>query len=64
MKAMCNLGEAVAAMGREQGIEQGAELNLLENIKNLMETMNLTAERAMDALKVPEEKRQKFKDML
>ena len=45
--------------GNEQK-RKGAEDNLVENIKNLMETMSLTAQQAMDALKVPEESREKY----
>ena len=32
----------------------------IETIKNLMETLSLTAQQAMDALKVPEESREKY----
>ena len=56
---MCNLGMAVELKGVEkgvaQGIKQGVEIKLIEDIKNLMDTLKLTAEQAMDALKVPKE---------
>ena len=68
MKRMCNLGEAVAAMGMEKGVEKGivigAEKNLLANLRSLMETLGFTAEQAMDALKVPAGERRKYADML
>ena len=38
--------------GQAKGLEQGN----LENVRNLMETMNLTCRQAMDALKIPPEK--------
>ena len=38
---------------------KGAEDTLIENIRNLMGTMGLTAQQAMDALKVPEDTRAK-----
>ena len=49
---MCNLGTAVEM--------KGAERNLLENIKTLMETMKWTAQQAMDALRVPENDRARY----
>ena len=36
----------------------------LEDIQNLMETLQLSAEQAMDALKIPQEKRENYKKML
>ena len=38
--------------------------SILTSIKNLMETMGLTIEQAMAALKVPEGERQKYMDLL
>ncbi|MCD8131731.1 MAG: hypothetical protein LUE16_10750 [Lachnospiraceae bacterium] len=38
-------------------LRQGQMENLVQNVKALMETMNWTAEQAMDGLKVPKEKR-------
>ena len=34
--------------------------NLLDNIRSLMETLNLTAQQAMDALKVPVDKQKEY----
>lgn len=48
---MCNLGMAVEL----KGVKQGKEQSLLESIKNLMETLHLTAQQAMDALKIPKD---------
>ncbi len=39
-------------------LRQGQMETLVQNIQALMETMNLTAEQAMDSLKVPQEKRE------
>ena len=41
---MCNLGLAVE--------KKGIESSLLQSIKNLMETMKLSSQQAMDALKI------------
>ena len=39
--------------GIQQGIELGAENEKIESIRNLMETLKLTVQQAMDALKIP-----------
>ena len=44
--------------------DEGAMSKLLENIKALMETMNLTVEQAMDALRVPVEDRDGVKSRI
>ena len=43
---------------------EGREETLLNSIKNLMETLKLTAEQAMDALKIPDDDRKKYVSML
>ena len=48
----------------QQGMQQGASQKELTNIKTLMETMNWNPLQAMDALKVPEEDRQKYAQLL
>ena len=60
MPAMCNLSKGVM----EKGIAKGMTDAILTSIKNLMETMGLTIEQAMAALKVPEGERQKYMDLL
>lgn len=44
----------------EAGINDGRA----EGIKNLMSTLNVSIDQAMDILKTPPEERQYFKDML
>ena len=53
---MCNLSEGV----EQKGIQQA----LIESIKNLMDTMNMTAKEAMDALKIKEEERSRYAELL
>ena len=43
------------AEGRAEGEKLGMANAIINNIKSLMETMNLTAEKAMKSLKIPEE---------
>lgn len=60
VSVMCNLSKGVM----EKGIAKGMTDAILTSIKNLMETMGLTIEQAMAALKVPEGDRQKYMDLL
>lgn len=53
---MCNLSEGIEKRGEERG--------KLSAIKNLMETMQITAEKAMELLKIPAQDRLKFNAML
>ena len=60
VSVMCNLSKGV----REKGVAEGMTNGILFSIKNLMETLGLTIEQAMAALKVPEGERQKYMDLL
>ena len=53
---MCNLSKGVE--------EKGIEIGTLRAIQNLMETLKLTAEQAMAALKVPDSEQEKYAGML
>ena len=69
---MCNLSKGVAEkamkQGMEKGMEKGKEMGiteaLLASIRNLMDSMNLTAEQAMGALKVAEGEQAKYLTLL
>ena len=52
--------DEVAAMATEKGVAKGKEKTLIENIRSLMETLNLTAKQAMDALKIPANEQEKY----
>ena len=45
-------------------INEGVDTNSVELIKNLMSSSNLSVDAAMDALKIPEEKRAKYRAMV
>ena len=45
---------------REEGRKEGKEIANLNNIKNLMETLEISAENAMDLVKIPAEEREKY----
>ena len=61
---MCNLSEGVLDRGRAEGRAEGIAETTLASIKNLMETLGLTIEQAMAALKVPEIDRRKYAKQL
>ena len=47
-----------------RGRLEGEKNNLLDNIRSLMETLNLTAKQAMDALKVPSDKQAELRTLI
>lgn len=51
---LCNLSKNVEEKGIKKGLKEGLKEGILTSIQNLMESMNWTAEQAMEALKVPE----------
>ena len=57
---MTRLGQ----MLMDEGMEKGMELKETESIKKLMKNMNLTIEQAMNALEVPEDKRDKYRQTI
>ena len=52
--------ERMREEGRKEGREEGTEIANLNSIKNLMETLEISAEKAMDLVKIPAEKREKY----
>ena len=52
------------AEGKAEGLAEGKAEGKAESIKNLMSTMNVSIDKAMDILKTPPEERQYFKDLL
>lgn len=54
-------------IGKGQGIEigkgQGIEIGRRQAIENLMDTLHLTAQQAMEALRIPENERIKYMDI-
>lgn len=50
--------------GRREGHEAGVDDGILSSVRNLMETMNLSAEKVMEALKVSEAEKEKYLKLL
>jgi hypothetical protein len=48
-------GREIMCKAFEEVRDQGAKQTLIENVESLMETMNLSVEQAMDALKISSE---------
>ena len=57
---MSNFGMAVGAAAEIAGVEK----TMITSIKNLMESMNWTAQQAMDALKIPKDEQEKYEAKL
>lgn len=57
---MCEVFDEI----RQEGIEQGEERRLIDDLRSLMERLSLTAHEALDALNVPEAKRPQYLAML
>ena len=52
------------AEGKAEGLAEGKAEGKAESITNLMSTMNVSIDQAMDILKTPPEEHQYFKDLL
>ena len=65
---MCNLSEGVENRGIEKGMAKGMAKGeakgVLDSLHNLMDSMNWTIEQAMSALKISDEERQKYQELL
>ena len=55
-----NLSKGVEEKGIAIDMERGMEAGMLQAIKSLMDTLKLTAEQAMAALKIPENEQFKY----
>ena len=53
---MCEVMEQL----RDESIQRGIEQGKVESIKSIMETLKLSAQQAMDALKIPAAEQAKY----
>ena len=53
---MCEVMEQL----RDESIQRGIDQTRIESIKSIMETLKLTAQQAMDALKIPKGEQGKY----
>jgi len=61
---MCNLSKGVEEKGVAKGLAKGRVETSLSLIRNLMDSTGLAVEKAMVMLKIPEEDRAKYAEML
>lgn len=64
---MNRLGQMLMDEGMEKGIEKGIEQGIekgIDSIKKLMKNMSWTIDQAMNALEVPEDKREKYRQTI
>lgn len=65
---MCNVSRGVydkgMAFGMDKGIALGMDNSTIEAIKNIMQSLNLSSDKAMDILKVPADKREYYKSRI
>ncbi len=72
VEQMCNLSQGVEQRGIQKGIQRGIQKGIqegmkkgiFESIQNLMDTMNWSAKDAMDALRIKEEDRFQYIELL
>lgn len=50
--------------GREEGLEEGREEGVMYSLRHIMDSFNVTLEKAMDTLKIPPTERSKYISML
>ena len=48
----------------KEEVEKSNDNLRIENIKNIMDTLKLTPQQAMDALRIPAEKQKKYSQMI
>ena len=61
---MGSLSQGVEQRGIQKGIQRGIKKGILESIQALMETMDLSVQDAMDALKIKEQDRPEYMELL
>ena len=63
-KGMAQGIEKGMAQGKAEGRVEGRAEGKVESLRNIMQTLNLTVQQAMDALKIPKEERDKYASMI
>ena len=61
---MGSLAEGIAERARIDGETKGKESTIIATIRNLMETLNLTAKQAMDAMKIPVDEQKRYATLI
>ena len=61
---MCEAVKQIAQKNREEGRAEGSLETNIANVRSLMETMSISAEKAMDSLKISEANRVAIRDRI
>lgn len=73
---MCNLSQGILEKGlkqgraegikegRAEGLAEGLERGIANSLLNVMKTLKMTAEQAMETLNIPQNEQRKYKTML
>lgn len=65
---MCNLSKGVMekgmARGMAKGMEKGRADGILTSIEKLVKNLGVSTEQAMSVLEIPENERQKYRELL
>ena len=64
VRKMCKIIEDLFAEELAEGKKESEKKSKLKDIRNLMETMALTAEQAMNALKLPADKQDELRPLI
>ena len=64
LEKMGTLMEPLLNVAKKQIAAETEKKSRLEDIRNLMETLNFTAKQAMDALKIPANKQAEFLNLI
>lgn len=67
-KTMCEVLDRIENRGIQKGMKKGMKKGMMEGkvlaLRNIMETMQLTLDQAMNALKIPQEERENLKKLV
>jgi len=64
VEQMSSASEELFNWGRDEGLKEGAQHRLLDNVRSLMETVGWSAQEALDKLKVPKTEQARYLSML
>lgn len=64
MSTMCNLSQDIEDRGVRKGVRKGLKKQAVRDIKNLMESFDISAAQAMEALKIPTNKRKEYEKLV
>ncbi|MBQ9608874.1 MAG: hypothetical protein IJV15_05440 [Lachnospiraceae bacterium] len=64
VRSMCNLSQGVYDDGFNDGYDSGIEESTINSIKNLIENTDWDIDKCMDILKISNDKREKYKDII